>query len=230
MNPKTMVAIALACAPFGLWAATPALDAGRPGAVAEAGAECTRRQDWTCLARLMDPAALRDLRALFSETGGPRLLGLSEQEFQRNSDVETFAAFMGAAMARTRGMRVENVQVIGGVAEGANQYHAVIRTTVRMPGDIRYSAVEATSLNKVDGRWWLQPNGDAQKMLQMIRSLPRSSAAADGAGAPKPADNAERARVPMLEKMRAERARQGAAAKAEQSPAAAGQPAPAAQD
>jgi hypothetical protein len=219
MNSRTIaIAAALALSPLSLRAAAPAVDRNRPEAVVAAGAECSRRQDWRCLAGLMDPTALRDVRELMSATGGAGMLGVDAAQLQAMSDADTFAAFMGAVMQRAGGMRIESVQVLGGVPEGADQYHAITRTTVRLnSADAVFSGIEATSLNKVGGQWRMQLNGDAKKLLQMFKRLGRRPAAAGTASSGPAVVGQEPLKRPRLNEVRERLAREAAASEAERS-------------
>lgn len=213
-NMKTLLATALAWSPMAAWAgdaATAEVDVRRPEAVVEASAECGRREDWMCMGRLIDPAALRELRQFLAATVGARLLGVEPAKLQAMSDVEVLAAFMRMSMERAGGVRIERVEVVGGVAEGADLYHAITRTTVRLvQNDTRFTAMDVASLVRVDGRWWLQLNGDARKMMQMFEQAKRRAGAP---AAPSAAPPGRQPAAPGLERLRQDRLRADDASK-----------------
>lgn len=193
------------------------MDAGSPQAVVDASVECGTRQDWLCMARLMDPVALKDVRSLFGEmfqgdTLDPRIQamfgGKTSEQIARLSDTEFLAAFLGGVMRQAGGITIEKVQVLGGVAEGQDQYHAVTRSIARLQlADTTLTTVDVISLRKVDGQWRLQLNGDVQAMmagLRRIRAQREQTVQPDGS-----ADSA--LRVPQLEQLR--HAREAAAKK-----------------
>jgi hypothetical protein len=117
-----------------------AVNAGSPQAVVDASVECSTRQDWLCMARLMDPVALKDVRSLFAEifqgdTLDPRIQavfgGKTGEQIARLSDTEFLAAFLGGVMRQAGGITIE----------------------------------------KVDGQWRLQLNGDVQAVMAGLRRM-----------------------------------------------------------
>ncbi|MBW8808161.1 MAG: hypothetical protein JF591_04880 [Lysobacter sp.] len=228
MNIKRVGPLALAAA-IALTGTTSvsaaAVDAGGPQAVVEASVECSTRQDWLCMARLMDPVALKDVRSLFAEifqgdTLDPRIQamfgGKTGEQIARLSDTEFLAAFLGGVMRQAGGITIEKVQVLGGVAEGQDQYHAVTRSVARLElADTALTTVDVISVRKVDGQWRLQLNGDVQAVMAGLRRLraQREQAAPPGGSA-----DGSVFRVPQLEKFR--RAREAAAKNRAQAEAA----------
>lgn len=201
-----MLATALTAAAAPAWAATvaAAVDTRSPQAVVEATAECSRREDWPCLARLMDPVALKHMRGFLGEAiemspGDPNIAamfgGKNLEQIKRLDDAEFFAAFLGSAISNIAGAKVDSVQVVGGVAEGEDQYHAVTRTSVRMgPAQTRLTTMGVVSVRRIDGQWRLQLKGDISAMTEAIRQARAKAdpAGADGGQAPDPAESQPR--------------------------------------
>lgn len=211
-HPALAVAIALA------WSASVSgapKDAGSPQAVVDASVECSTRQDWLCMARLMDPVALKDVRSLFAEifrgdTLDPRIQamfgGRTSEQIARLSDTEFLAAFLGGVMRQAGGITIEKVHVLGGVAEGQDQYHAVTRSVARLElADTALTTVDVISLRKVDGQWRLQLNGDVQAVLASLRRLREQR----GQAVQPDAASGSVFRLPQLEQLR--RAREATA-------------------
>ncbi|KRD80011.1 hypothetical protein [Lysobacter sp. Root983] len=115
LNP--MLTTVLLAAALPAWAVEPApakapVDTTHPQAVIAASAECSRRQDWLCLARLMDPAELKDLRDLMGEmvvgaTSHRRSTGTfngrTPEQLERLNDAEFFSAFTAGATREAGG-------------------------------------------------------------------------------------------------------------------------------
>ncbi len=196
MNLRLATALIAVAMPVWAAAATPAqpvasVDTRRPQPVIDASAECSRRQDWPCLARLMDPAALKDLRELLGDrisgaTADPRMAALfggkPPEQIERLDDNEFFAAFMAGTMRVVGGVSIDSVQVIGGIAEGEDQYHAVTRTVMRSGlTDTPMTLMDIVSLRRIDGQWRLQLKGDVRAMIEGLRRV-RAQANAAGQG------------------------------------------------
>lgn len=235
MNLMLATALAAAVMPLLAAAAPPAkamasVDTSRPQPVIEASAECSRRQDWSCLARLMDPAALKDLRELlgdrvFGDTPDPRLAamfdGKTPEQIKRLDDTEFFAAFMAGTLRSVGGVSIESLQVIGGIPEGEDQYHAVTRAVMRSGlTDTPMTMMDIVSLRRIDGRWRLQLKGDVRAMIEGLR---RMRTQAGTAGAPG-ADGAQgELRRPQLQALRQQHEAQAEAQRARAAQEAAGQ-------
>lgn len=183
---KLLLAAAVAVFSAPLWAAAPAesvahVDTTQAQAVIQASAECSRRQDWPCLARLMDPAALKDLRTLLGEVvegGGadPRMAamfgGKTPEQITRLDDAEFFAAFLGGTMRAAGGVTIDSVQVVGGIPEGDDQYHAITRSVMRTGlVDTPMTVMDIASVRRVDGQWRLQLKGDMRAMVEGLRRM-----------------------------------------------------------
>lgn len=190
-------------------------DADR-GAAACRGARlgCRRRQDWLCLARLLDPVALNDLRGLIGEmvegadTSNPRLLALfggkTPEQIKRLNDAEFFAAFMSGTMSNLGGVSVDSVQVVGGIPEGDDQYHAVTRTVMRSGlSDTPVTTMDIASLRRIDGHWRLQLKADVRAMADGLRRMRADRGAAAGGQGKTPV--AAEPRRPQLEAIRQQR-------------------------
>lgn len=201
-----MLATALTAAAAPAWAVAAAVDTYSPEAVVEATAQCSRRADWPCLARLMDPVALKHMRGFLGEAiemspDDPSIAamfgGKNLEQIKRLDDAEFFAAFLSGAVSNMAGAKVESVQVVGGVAEGEDQYHAVTRTSVRMgPAQTRLTTMGVVSVRRIDGQWRLQLKGDISAMTEAIRQARAKGgptgagpAGADGEPAPDPAES-----------------------------------------
>ncbi|SFK97992.1 hypothetical protein [Lysobacter sp. cf310] len=194
MNLRLATALAAAVMPLLAAAAPPgkalaSVDTSRPQPVIEASAECSRRQDWLCLARLMDPVALKDLRELLGErisgaTPDPRFTamfdGKTPEQIKRLDDSEFFAAFMAGTLRSVGGVSIESLQVVGGIPEGEDQYHAVTRAVMRSGlTDTPMTMMDIVSLRRIDGRWRLQLKGDVRAMIEGLRRM-RAQAGTDG--------------------------------------------------
>ncbi|UHQ21688.1 hypothetical protein LVB77_13495 [Lysobacter sp. 5GHs7-4] len=223
-NPMLAAVLLLAAMPVCAAAAPPQgaapVDSTRPQAVIDASAECSRRQDWRCLAGLMDPAALTDLRGLLGElvegtgTANPRLLALfggqTPEQIRRLDDAGFFAAFMSGTMKNLGGISIDSVQVVGAIPEGDDQYHAVTRTVMRSGlSDTPVTTMDIASLRRIDGRWRLQLKADVKAMTDGLRRMRADrGAAASGQGATPSSTDARRPQPEALKQRRLEAVRQ----------------------
>ncbi|WP_148649743.1 hypothetical protein [Lysobacter antibioticus] len=182
-RPKTMfmpgaAAMLMACATSPAIAASAEVDHARPEAVVEAAIACAKRQDFTCTARLMDPAALADFRrtlgpAFEESAGDPRLDGLFGADSAKRAKDMDDAEFLAQALSRVKRLglvRIDSAAIVASATEGEAGYHAV----VRIAGDFGWpesaaTVVDLVSLRKVQGLWWLQPGLEAQVMIDGIK-------------------------------------------------------------
>jgi hypothetical protein len=140
--------------------------------------------DWNSAAETFDPAALKQFREMLapileaSEGAGMLALffdGQTAESLKAMSD-QAFFAGMIANMMKTSGGTLDSQQVIGGVAEGADRMHMVVRSKASAMG-LSITQMEVVTLNNTPDGWRLALSGKMEGMaqaLQHLRSLPKS--------------------------------------------------------
>jgi hypothetical protein len=145
--------------------------------------------DWTSAAETFDPAALKQFREMLapimSAAGdGSEGLGLlamffgpevTPEALKDMNDQDFFSGIVGN-LIRSSGGTLEGQEVLGGVAEGADRMHMVVRNRAAAMG-ITLTQMEVVTLNKTPDGWRLALSGKMEGMAQALKQL---------GGAPKP--------------------------------------------
>ncbi|MBP6750585.1 MAG: hypothetical protein KA144_13185 [Xanthomonadaceae bacterium] len=167
-----------------LWAAELRPDA-TPEAVLHESFRRMKAGEWTSAADAFDPAALTQLRDMLapileSEDGaGVATMffgdGASPASLKSMSDQAFFAGLMSSIM-QTAGGSLESQEVLGGVAEGPDRMHMVVRNKAAAMG-LSITQMEVVTLNKTPQGWRLALSGKMEGMAQALKQLggkPRS--------------------------------------------------------
>ena len=154
-----------------------------PESIAKSYFEMLRNKQWTQIAQLYDPGALRDFREMMSfllevpDESASQVLGAlfgpgaTKQGVKAMSEAEFFAAFLGGVMARSAQLgqlNFETIEVLGSVGEGDSLRHVVTRTHISL-ADMSMESMEVVSLKKVENEWKLLLQGKIKGMAQQIK-------------------------------------------------------------
>jgi hypothetical protein len=180
---KTLLVLSLALVSLPLFAAdlTPT---DSPETVLRESYRRMQANEWNAAAETFDPAALKQFREMLApilEAGeGAGMLALffdgqTPESLKAMSD-QAFFSGMIANMMKTAGGTLDSQQVIGGVAEGTDRMHMVVRAKASAMG-LSITQMEVVTLNKTPDGWRLALSGKMEGMaqaLQHLRSLPKS--------------------------------------------------------
>ncbi len=152
-----------------------------PEHVAQQYTEALRAGDWTHMAELMHPDALRELRILFdplfdlpaANDALPELLGVRTlDEARALSDTGLFAGFMQFIVNQdpnvADALESADVDVLGHVRE-ADDAHVVFRMTMEVQ-DIQMVQMDVITLRKSGDQWRGLLAGDLAAVAQAIRN------------------------------------------------------------
>lgn len=166
-----------------------AVDTTRPEAVVAEMSARMRAGDWAAAAALFDDEALRSFRGMMApllastpetEAGFAKALGVADiAALAQSTDAEFFAAFMRGLMARSQA-KLEAPQILGGVAEGADVRHVVMRNRVSAMG-MSMTKMEVVSLRRRGEAWKVLLSGEIEGMAKALQA-----ALGAGAGLAKP--------------------------------------------
>jgi hypothetical protein len=133
--------------------------------------------DWPAAADTFDPAALkqfRDMLAPILDAGEgaavlPMLFGPAQtpDSLKTMSDQAFFAGLI-SSMMRSSGGTLEGQDVVGGVAEGPERMHMVVRSKAAAMG-ITMTQMEVVTLNKTAEGWRLALSGKMEGMAQALQ-------------------------------------------------------------
>ncbi len=154
-----------------------------------------RAGDWAAAAEAFDPEALRGFRGMFlpllEGKGGDGLAvaffgeGKTAAEVAKMSDSEFFAGFIRSVAGGLGGMvSLGEQQILGGVPEGANRTHLVVRARAEAMG-MRITQMEVVTLNRTPQGWRLAMSGEMEGLAQMMQKM--MGAGPEGMPAPPPA-------------------------------------------
>ncbi len=144
--------------------------------------------DWAGTAETFDPAALKQLREMLmpildatgdnSVSDGLLVLffgaDATPESLKTKSDQEFFAGIVGSMMQASGG-RLEGQDVLGGVAEGPDLMHMVVRSKAAAMG-LSITKMEVVTMNKTTAGWRLALNGKMEGLVQALQQA-RSRAA-----------------------------------------------------
>lgn len=151
-----------------------------PEAAAQAMGDAVRRSDWPAAARLMHPAAIRQLRDLFQpfigapgmDELGPQLFGTPNADLPATPDTVLYARFLGKVTGQLPGMdqALRNAQftTLGHVAGGADTVLVVSRMELTLDG-MTISQFDVMPFRLENGRWWGLLKADFTNMAAMLR-------------------------------------------------------------
>ncbi len=139
--------------------------------------------DWKATAETFDPAALKQFREMLmpildaageSDASGGLLTmffgaDVTPESLKTKSDQEFFSGFVGSMM-RASGGSLEGQDVLGGVAEGPDRMHVVVRSKAAAMG-ISITKMEVVTMNKTAAGWRLALSGEMEGMVQALRQL-----------------------------------------------------------
>ena len=146
------------------------------------------QQQWDEIAKLYDPASLREFRGTMSflvevpdETASQVLTSLFGEEATKESvnalsDHAFFSSFLQGVMAhgaRQGELEFKKVDVLGTIAEGDALHHVVVRTHIGV-GDMNMEAMEVLSFTKQDDRWGLLMQGKLKGLAQRLKKALQS--------------------------------------------------------
>lgn len=199
------LSVAALCAP-GLAPAAELTPDLPPEAVLREAYARMRAGDWRAAAETFDPAALARFRAmlepLFAAASEPAGGGDGEanrdammlmllfapaksvEEVRALSDRELFARLMRGTMSLA-GAQLDGQQILGHVAEGADQVHVVTRNTARMD-EITVSKVEAVTLQRTAQGWRLALTGEIEGLAESLQATVEAGKTGPEADLPSP--------------------------------------------
>jgi hypothetical protein len=178
---RTAVVLLLLVAPFPAptWAQA---QGESPQQVTRRFMQAMQGGDWTGMAALMHPAALRQLRELLTvlfeaeraDDIRQRLLGVSTvAEARALSDTALFAALMRVTIQQNAGLvdvlRTAQLEVLGQVAEGRDTTHVVYRMAMTIQGT-PITRMDVMSLARSPGGWRGLLKGDVSALAAAIRA------------------------------------------------------------
>ena len=150
-------------------------------AVASQYLDAMRTGDWTAMAQLMHPNALRDLRAFLEpalrapsgEEFRAQFLGLtSADEALALSDTAVFARFVQFFTEQNptvaQALATAEIEVVGHVPEGADTVHVVYRMRMTVMGT-PVSRMDVFSLARSGGTWRGLLKGDMSAMANALQ-------------------------------------------------------------
>jgi hypothetical protein len=154
-----------------------------PEQVTEQMITAMRTENWTMMARLMHPEALKELRSLFdlvllSQDPGDaelrqQLFGVaSAEEAKALPDTLIFANLMSSVVAEQSGLgdvlATAEVRILGHVQEGADTIHVVYRMSMSMD-EISISLMDVASMTRYGTTWRGLLKGDLRAMAAGLR-------------------------------------------------------------
>ncbi|MFZ5638952.1 MAG: hypothetical protein ACOY82_20475 [Pseudomonadota bacterium] len=166
-----------------------------PEAVATEAYARMRAGDWAAAAEAFDPEALRGFRGMFQPLldgkGGDGLAaaffgtGRTTAEVAKMNDAEFFAGFIRSVAGGMGGMvSLGEQRVLGGVPEGDNRTHLVVRAHAEAMG-LRITQMEVVTLNRTPQGWRLAMSGEMEGFAQMMQKM--MNAGPEGVPMPPPA-------------------------------------------
>jgi hypothetical protein len=162
--------------------------ADSPEAVLRESYRRMQASDWVGAADTFDPAALKQYREMIAplleageDAGMLAMLFGTEAtagSLKAMSDQAFFAA-MTASMMRTASSTLDGQEILGGVAEGPDRIHMVVRSKASAMG-LSLTQMEVVTLNKTAQGWRLALSGKMEgmaKAMQALRGRPKSEPA-----------------------------------------------------
>lgn len=161
-----------------LWAAELTPDAS-PEAVLQESFRRMQANEWVAAADAFDPAALKQFREMLApiveaEDGAGVVAMFFGDEatpasLKAMNDQAFFAGMMSTIMSVSGGT-LESQEVLGGVPEGADRMHMVVRSKAAAMG-LSITQMEVVTLNKTPQGWRLALSGKMEGMAQALKQL-----------------------------------------------------------
>lgn len=187
--------VLLACLPMAAFAAPPAPDATPEQVAAEAYARM-KAGDWEGAAETFDPKALASFRSMMqplmdamtgaapakddvsrraAAAGAEMFLAIlfspatSMEEVKALSDAEYLGRVMKNATGLS-GVKLDDQQILGAVAEGPDTVHLVTRTRASAEG-ITVTEMEVITLNRTPAGWRLAMSGEMTGLAEALTEM-----------------------------------------------------------
>ena len=173
---------------IGMLLVTSLVHSAEPEALSKAYFKMLSQQQWDEIAKLYDPASLREFREMMSfiievpDDAAPRVLGgffgpgATKESVKALSDEAFFSLFLKGVMAqgaRQGELDFKQVDVLGTIAESDVLKHVVIRTHIGV-GDMDLEAMEVISFQKKGDQWGLLMQGKIKGLAQRIKTALKS--------------------------------------------------------
>lgn len=161
-----------------VWAADLKPDAS-PEAVLQESFRRMQASEWAATADVFDPAALKQLREMLApilesdQGAGVASLFFGDDATPaslKSMNDQAFFAGMMSTLMRVSGGTLESQEVLGGVAEGPDRMHMVVRNKAGAMG-MSITQMEVVTLNKTPQGWRLALSGKMEGMAQALKQL-----------------------------------------------------------
>jgi hypothetical protein len=179
---KHVLALSFACLSLPL-CATNLTSADSPETVLRESYQRMKASDWAGAAETFDPAALKQFREMLApvleagEGAGMRAVFFgadkTPESLKTMSDQDFFSALIANMMGLADGS-LDGQEVIGGVAEGPERMHMVVRSKASAMG-ITLTQMEVVTLNKTPNGWRLALSGKMEGMAQAMKLMQSQS-------------------------------------------------------
>jgi hypothetical protein len=159
-----------------------------PETAAKASFEAAKKLDWKRYAELLHPESLAEFRGMFvpvlkaAAKKGPREQADLLAMFDGAKDVKTVLAWepkelfvrlmtgLSAKAPLKETFAGTTANVLGTVAEGADQAHVVLRITRKM-GKVELSKVDVVTLKRSRGEWKVMLPGELRGVAETIKMM-----------------------------------------------------------
>ena len=163
---------------------TTAAFAAEPEELSKTYFKMLSQQQWDEIAKLYDPASLKEFRETMSflvevpDEAASRVLGgffgpgATKDSVKALSDQAFFSFFLRGVMAQASQLGeldFRKVETLGTIVESDTLNHVVVRTDIGL-GAMSMEAMEVLSFKKKDGRWGLLMQGKLKGLAQRIKN------------------------------------------------------------
>jgi len=157
--------------------------AAEPEELSQAYFKMLSQQQWDEIAKLYDPASLKEFRMMMSflvevpDEAAPRVLGgffgpeATKESVKALSDQAFFSFFLRGVMAqgsKQGELDFKQVDILGTIAESDILKHVVVRTHIGI-GEMNMEAMEVISFRKKGNHWGLLMQGKLKGLAQRIK-------------------------------------------------------------
>ena len=157
--------------------------ANDPEELSQAYFKMLSQQQWDEIAKLYDPASLKEFREMMSflvevpDEAAPRVLGgffgqgATKESVKALSDQAFFSFFLRGVMAQASQLGeldFKQVEVLGAIPESDSLKHVVVRTHIGV-GEMDMEAMEVISFRKKGDQWGLLMQGKLKGLAQRIK-------------------------------------------------------------
>lgn len=150
-----------------------------PEAVLQESFRRMKASEWSAAADAFDPAALKQFRQMLApiiesdDSAGVVAMFFGDEatpaSLKSMSDQAFFAGMMSSIMQTMNGA-LESQEVLGGVAEGPDRMHMVVRNKAAAMG-LSITQMEVVTLNRTPQGWRLALSGEMEGMAQALKQL-----------------------------------------------------------